>query len=163
MASAGHVRASGLSFRASLGSVIDGALEGEGRTHEIGPGIVAGVAVAKQWTFDRAWFVTGTLGFAASRTTTAEATGARVSLYATDFRAGVTAGRVFGPFSPYLLARGFAGPVFWTLDDTSVGGSDTHFFQLGAGARVTAGEWTVLVDVSALGETSGSIAMSVRL
>ena len=40
-ASAGYISASRWSVRGSIGSVIDGSLEGDGRTHDIGPGIVA--------------------------------------------------------------------------------------------------------------------------
>jgi hypothetical protein len=163
-ASAGYIGASRWSVRGSLGSVLDGALEGEGRTHDIGPGVVVAVTASKQWAFGD-WFVTGSLGAGASRTTTREAGGARQALIGIDvIRLGAMAGRTFGIASPYVMARGFGGPVLWTLDAMDVRGTDTSKFQLGAGLSVTtASGLSLLVDVSALGEQSASLGMSYRL
>jgi hypothetical protein len=146
--------------------VLDGQLEGAGRTHDIGPGILVAVAVAKQLAFGD-WFVNGSLGTAISRTTTAEdMPGAgRPTLIGLDlFRLGVMGGRRFGSVSPYVLARAFAGPVSWTLGGMDVTGSDTSKFQLGAGVSVsTDSGLSFLVDVSALGERSVSLGVSHRL
>jgi len=163
--SVGQVRASRWSFRASLGAILDGSLVGEGRTHNIAPGVVVGLSVAKQWTRGD-WFLTGTYSLSVSRTTTGLTSEAqRETLIATDLvRVGVMAGRTFGPVSPYVLARGFGGPVFWRLDDMDVGGSDIYFFQLGAGATFTTRSgFSLVVDVSALGEQSASLGMAVRI
>jgi hypothetical protein len=163
-ASAGYIGASRWSVRGSIGTVLDGTLEGEGRTHDIGPGIVGAASASKQWAFG-AWFVTGSLGAGVSRTTTLEDGGGRQSLVGIDvIRAGVLAGRTFGVASPYVMARGFGGPVFWTLDAMDVRGTDTSKFQLGAGVSVTtASGLSLLLDVSALGERSASLGMSYRL
>ena len=163
-ATASYVRASRWSLRASVGAVVGGALEGEGRTHDIGPGVVAAASVSKQWLI-RGFFVTGSLGMGVSRTSTTEGGGARQPLFAADlFRAGVMAGRTFGIVSPYVLARGFGGPVFWSLDAMDVRGTDTHYFQLGAGASLTTSSGlSFLLDVSALGERSASLGMSYLL
>ncbi|MFN0248290.1 MAG: hypothetical protein ACKV2T_15465 [Kofleriaceae bacterium] len=162
-ATVGYVRPSRLSIRGSVGAIVDGRLEGGGRIHNIGPGVVMAASVAKQWTRDP-WFATASFGMAFSRTTTTEA-GMRQSLIATDLaRVGVIAGRTLGAFSPYVLARGFAGPVFWRLDDEDVGGSDTHFFQLGLGASVaTRAGLSVVVDLALLGEQSAALAVAMRL
>ncbi len=165
-ASAGYTGASRWSVRGSIGTVLDGTLEGEGRTHDIGPGIVGAAGVSKQWASGD-WFVTGSLGAGISRTTTLDgaAGGARQTLVGIDvLRAGVIAGRTFGSASPYLMGRAFGGPVLWTLDDMDVRGSDTSKFQLGAGVSVTtASGLSLLLDVSALGERSASLGMSYRL
>lgn len=161
----GQVRASRWSFRASLGALLDGSLVGDGRTHNLGPGLVVGLSVAKQWTRGD-WFLTGTYSASVSRTTTGLAAEAqRETLIATDLiRVGVMAGRTFGPVSPYVLARGFGGPVFWRLDGMDVTGSDIYFFQLGAGASFTTSSgFSLVVDVSALGEQSASLGMAVRI
>jgi hypothetical protein len=73
--------------------VLDGQLEGGGRTHDIGPGIVGALAVAKRIDLGD-WFVDGSLGAAISRTTTKEEMpGARrLTLVGLDlFRLGVMA------------------------------------------------------------------------
>jgi hypothetical protein len=163
-ASGGYIGASRWSVRGSIGTVIDGRLEGDGRTHDIGPGIVGAASASKQWAFG-AWFVTGSVGAGVSRTTTREEGGERRSLIGIDLiRAGVMAGRTFGVVSPYAMARGFGGPVLWTLDQMDVRGTDTSKFQLGAGVSVmTAWGLSFLLDVSALGERSASLGMSYRL
>ncbi|MBA3500260.1 MAG: hypothetical protein H0T65_07805, partial [Deltaproteobacteria bacterium] len=100
-------------------------------------------------------------------TTTVEATAGsgRHSLVGFDIlRIGVMAGRTFGSVSPYVLARGFGGPVAWTLDGMSVTGTDTSKFQLGAGANVALpGDLAMQLDISALGERSISLGASYRL
>lgn len=163
---AGHARPSQLSVRLSVGAVLGGTLEGEGRTYDIDPGFFVSGSIAKQFTFGP-WFVAGAFSMALSRTTTLEnAPGAtEQSLGALDlFRLGLTAGRTFGIVSPYILARGFAGPVSWSLDAMDVTGSDTHFFQLGAGTSIAfASGLTIVVDISALGEQSASLGASWRL
>jgi hypothetical protein len=165
-ATAGYATASQWSFRGSLGAVLDGHLEGGGRTHDIGPGIVVAVGVAKQLDLGT-WFVNGSLGAAISRTTTDEqiAGEGRRTLVGLDlFRLGVMGGRRFGSVSPYVAARAFAGPVSWTLDGMDVTGGDTSKFQLGAGASVTtASGVSLLLDISALGERSATLGVSYRL
>jgi hypothetical protein len=164
-ASLGYVFASRWSVRGSLGAVLGGALEEGGRTHDIGPGLVAAAGVSKQWSSGD-WFVTGSLGAGVSRTTTREdaAGAARQTLVGIDvLRLGVIAGRTFGALSPYVMARGFGGPVLWTLDAMDVQGTDTSKFQLGAGVSVsTASGLSVLLDISALGERSASLGVSYR-
>ncbi len=152
-------------MRAALGVVLGGSLEGEGRTFEIGAGIVGSIGVARQWAAPP-WFFTGSVSIGVSRATTREevAGASRESLIAGDARIGVTAGRTFGAFSPYLLARAFGGPVLWSWDGDDTIGTDTHHFQLGAGASVSIGtRATILVDLAALGERAASLGVAVNL
>ncbi len=165
---AGYAWPSRISVRAALGVLVGGSLEGEGKTFDLGAGIVGSVGVARQWA-SPPWFLTGSASLGISRTTTREqlATGmhgARDSLTAGDARGGITAGRTFGVVSPYLLARVFGGPVFWSWDGADTTGTDTHHFQLGAGASVSIGaRVTLLVDLAALGERAASVGMAVNL
>lgn len=144
--------------------MLDGALDGDGRTHDIGPGIVLAAAVAKQWERG-AWFVTGSLGAAAARVTTREAGGDRTALVAVDvLRVGVQAGRAFGPARPYVLARAFGGPVWWRLDGADRTGTDIHHYQLGVGGSVTTRAGLSLsIDLAALGERSATLGASLAL
>jgi hypothetical protein len=155
--------------RASLGAVLDGTLEGDGRSYDIAPGLVGSIGVAKQWRRN-AWFAIGSFGVAASRTTTTESAPAAQpeSLIALDVaRLGATFGRTLdigvGVIAPYVLARGFGGPVLWTLDATDVTGTDVYHFQVGAGASATLGAVSMMLDIAALGERSASISVSYRL
>ncbi len=150
--------------------MLDGALEADGRTHEIAPGLLAGVGLARQWQRGN-WFATGTLGFSASRVTTGESGSRdpqlrpqRTGLVATDLRAGAMAGRTFGPISPYVLARVFGGPVLWTLDDEDVTGTDIYKFQLGAGLSLaTRVGIAVTLDLSLVGERAASLGVTLPL
>lgn len=163
---AGYSSAAGTSVRATLGALLDGRLE-RGEVHDIGPGFVGGLAVARQWTFgDRAWFVTGSASISIAATSTREAGAASDSRFvALDARGGAIAGRTFARiWSPYVLARGFGGPVWWTVDGMDTTGTDTRHFQLGAGLSVaTSIGLTLVLDVSALGEQAASMGASWRL
>jgi hypothetical protein len=151
------------SVRGAIGIVLDGDLEAGDRTHDIGPGVVASLGVARRFPLG-AFFIDVSASASISRTTTREGGGPAEALVAIDIlRAGVTAGRTFGIVSPYVLARAFGGPVWWTLDDTDVTGTDTSHFQLGAGVSITSGAWSVVVDLAALGEQSASLGVVRRL
>lgn len=149
---------SGWTVAGSLGLVVDGSIDRGDERHDLGPGPLAAVSLSRQWT-RRTWFVNGTASASGSRVGSAAPS---APLTALDVRVGATAGRTFGPVSPYLLARGFGGPVFWTLAGDGATGTDVHHFQLGAGASLAAGPATFIVDVSALGEQAVSLAVSVR-
>jgi len=163
-ATVGYVRASRWSVRGAIGTIVDGRLEGDGRTHDIGPGVLVSLGASRRWDFG-AWFVNGSASASVARTTTREDGGDQQSLVAIDIlRLGVQAGRAFGLVSPYVLGRAFAGPVSWRLDGMKVTGSDTHFFQLGAGVSfATRSGWSLVVDVSALGEQSASLGVARTL
>ncbi len=164
----GYAWPSQISVRAAIGVLAGGSLQGEGRTFDLGAGLIASIGVARQWSRPP-WFLSGSAGLGASRASTREMLtggmqGARVSLTAIDARGGVAAGRTFGPFSPYVLARVFGGPVFWSWDGSGTTGTDTRHFQLGAGASLAIGSRaTILVDISALGERAASLGVAVNL
>lgn len=157
-----HVRASGWSFRGSLGALLGGSLDEGDRRHELGVGVIGALGASRPWT-SGPWFVIGSITASASRVSTREPGGERVGLVAVDARLGAVAGRRFGAASPYVLARAFGGPVLWTVDATDVTGTDTHHYQLGAGVSVTAGAVTVVVDLAGLGERAASLGVSLRL
>ncbi|MEZ4404651.1 MAG: hypothetical protein R3B06_31815 [Kofleriaceae bacterium] len=164
-ATAGQARPSGLTVSATLGVVLGGSISDGARRDDLGVGVLAGLGAARPWRLDR-WFVTGTVGLSASRTTTTERVpgAASTGLVATDLRVGAMAGRQLGPVSPYLLARVFGGPVLWRRDGRAVQGSDVTHVQLGAGATVVIPRGlAVTVDVSAVGERSASLAVALRL
>ncbi|HWO22209.1 MAG TPA: hypothetical protein VNO30_25795 [Kofleriaceae bacterium] len=163
--SIGYIGGSGWSMRASLGVVLDGKLVGQEDTHDIELGIMGGASIARQWQFGD-WFVTGSFGVAASRSETVASTdGATVLLTGVDWlRAGVVVGRTLGFASPYVMARGFGGPVLWRLNDKYVKGSVVDKFELGGGVNVTTESGaSFLVNISVLGERTVSFGMSYRL
>lgn len=166
---AGYSAPSGWSFRGSLGALVDGSLEDSAMpgTHDMAPGVVGAVGVARQWALgDGQWFITGSAGLSVAAASTHEAGAAdNPRFVAGDARVGAIAGRTLAKIvSPYVLARAFGGPVFWTVDAMDATGTDTRHFQLGAGVSVaTSFGLTIVVDVSALGEQAASLGASWRL
>lgn len=165
---AGYATASGWSFRGTLGALIDGGLEDDATgAHDLTPGIVGAVGAARQWKLgDGYWFITGSAGLSVASTSTHTAGATNDPRFtAGDVRVGAIAGRSFAKIlSPYVLARGFGGPVFWSVSGMDVTGTDTRHFQLGAGMSVaTSFGLTIVVDISALGEQGASLGASWRL
>ncbi len=165
---AGYAHPTGWSVRASAGALVDGRLASDGMlgTHDIAPGFVSSIGASRQWTFGGTWFVTGSAGVSIAVASTHEAGASEKPRFvAGDARIGAIAGRTLAKiWSPYVLARGFGGPVWWTVDDADATGTDTRHFQLGAGLSVaTSMGLTIVVDVSVVGEQAASLGASWRL
>jgi hypothetical protein len=165
----GYTLRSGWSLRLSAGVITGGSLERDDAPvrFDLRPGGMVGFAGSRQWTpGDGLWFVTGTGSFSmALASTRMEGGGPSERFLAGDLRIGAIAGRTFADrISPYLLARAFGGPVFWTIAGDSVSGGDASHVQLGAGLSVAL-PWklTATVDVSAVGEQAASLGISRRL
>lgn len=157
----GYVFPSGVAVRAALGAVVDGAMATDPEL-DLGPGTVVAFGASQPWRRGP-WFATGSITLAGSYVQTRRRSGGGGAITALDARAGVTAGRSFGPVAPYVLARGFGGPVFWDpgVGDTRTG-TDAHHVQLGAGLAITIDAVAIVVDVSALGEQSASVGIALR-
>ncbi len=170
LAAGGYRFANGYSVRAAAGAILGGTLEHQGRTHDVDPGWALTAALSRNWSFGERFFATASLTAGVSSTTTRErepggAMGEEIDLRALDFRLGGVVGvTVAERFSPYLLARGFGGPVMWQLDGEDVTGSDQYHYQVGAGASVAL-PWSLslLVDASVLGERAVSLGVSAEL
>lgn len=135
---------------ATLGSVIGGRFEFGGLTYALSPGPVVGAALGHRFVEGKGAlpFVLGTVSIAASfiQTRFGEV---RDRFTATDARIGVVVGKTFGPVSPYLLARGFGGPIFWN----ELTGTDRHHYNLGLGVSLGPfGGVDVGAEASLLGE-----------
>lgn len=153
---AGYSAPSGWSYRGSLGVIVDGSVD----ELDMNPGGVVAAGVSRQWLVG-GFFITGSAGVSIAIASTSD--DARFT--AGDFRIGAIAGRTFAKlWSPYVLARGFGGPVWWTVDGTETVGTDTRHFQLGAGLSIaTSFGLTIVADVSVLGEQAASLGASWRL
>jgi len=85
--------------------------------------------------------------------TTPPGGGPSSTLSAFDLRLGVVAGKTIAhAVTPYLLARAFGGPVFWSQAGRSVTGTDANHYQLGAGLSVRVGRVDLVVEGVPLGE-----------
>jgi hypothetical protein len=85
--------------------------------------------------------------------TTPPGGGSTSTLSAFDLRLGVVAGKTIAhAVTPYLLARAFGGPVFWSGGGRSVTGTDANHYQLGAGLSVRVGRVDLVFEGVPLGE-----------
>lgn len=169
VASGGYRWAGGWSARVAAGAVLGGTLEHGGRAHDVGAGWMAAAGLSRSFPLGERWFVSGNVTAGVSSTSTTEqqagSMSEAVSLAAVDVRLGVLAGvTLWQRWSPYVLARGFGGPVLWTLDGEDITGSDQHHYQLGVGSTVAL-PWslTLLVDASVVGERAVSLGLSAEL
>ena len=143
-----------------LGAILDGRLTVDGVAHDVAPGFAA--SATGSWL---ALLETGArpfLLFSLTASVSTAATGAdRVT--ALDLRAGAIVGKTFlDRLTPYLAARVFGGPVYWTLDGASVTGSDQHHFAIGGGASVRLpGGVDLLAEGMALGERSVNVGVGL--
>ncbi len=154
-----------LSARVSVGLILGGEVEpedaGEDGELDLEVGLSLTGAVAYRVTRGK-WFATGTASLGAGRTglDTGNAEGSYTS---TDLRVGVLAGAtLWNRVSPYVLARGFGGPVFLSAGALEQTGSDKSHYQLGGGITAALpNHFALQVDASFLGETSvsGGVAM----
>lgn len=88
--------------------------------------------------------------------TTPAAGGSSAAFSAFDVRIGAVVGKTIAHIvSPYLLARAFGGPVFWSNAGASVLGTDAYHYQLGGGVAVRVGR----VDFVAEGVPLGELAL----
>jgi hypothetical protein len=162
-ASLGSFASPRLGWSASVGGILAGRIDGR----DVQGGATAGGSLSWLPIFESARrpFVALTASASAAF---ASATGddeERHSWWALDLRGSVTVGKtVAGRWVPYVSARTFAGPVFWTRAGERVTGSDRYHVTLGAGliVRLPSG-----VDVTAeampLGEQSAALGMTLHL
>jgi hypothetical protein len=140
----------------ALGSTVTGALDLDGVTTTVSPGPLAAITASFRPLDegDLAPFVLLTGSAAASVAwTAAPAAGSSSTLSAFDLRLGVVAGKTFAHVvTPYLLARAFGGPVFWSGGGRSLTGTDANHYQLGAGVSVRLGRFDLVLEGVPLGE-----------
>lgn len=170
---AGRQLPGAFSVRLAAGAIVGGTLSHDGRSHDVGAGWLVSASAARKWAFgpSQRFFATASVTAAWSSTHTREVIGGApdssdsIGLTAGDMRVGALMGVTLADrISPYVLARGFGGPVGWQVDGRDITGTDQHHYQLGAGASVRLPfHASALVDASVLGERSLSIGLSLAL
>ena len=135
------------------GGIADGSLDTD-EAHAMGPGWLMFGAYAYRLVDERgAWpFLIGSVSAGVSAARTASATGESARFTAYDLRLGVTAGKTFGPLTPYVAGRLFAGPVLWTQHGQSLTGSDKFHYQPAVGAVLSLRPLDVYAEWAFAGE-----------
>lgn len=149
----------GLTLTAGAGAAIDGRLTVDGVRSDLRAGPLGTLGVAYRIVEGEGWvpFVLagGTLSASSVPTHTRfdDGRSEHARLSAIDMRASITVGEVFAnTLVPYVVARGFGGPIFWTRDEADVLGTDKFHYQLGGGLLVTAGWLDAYLELVPLGE-----------
>jgi hypothetical protein len=106
--------------------------------------------------------LSGVLSASSARTTNAS-TSESARYTSIDVKAiGIVGYTFFGRLSPYVGASLFGGPIFWTINGSSVVGTDRSHFQVLAGASVAIPfGLDLFVEGSPLGERSVSAGLGL--
>jgi len=121
---------------AGAGAVVSGSLDAGGVSYRMDPGWLARLGVtwlpldgSGPWPF---LALSGSL--AASGVNTTGPGGVQAPLTSLDAGLSVSAGKsIAGIVAPYVGAKVFGGPVFWTLDGASTTGTDVAHWQVAFG------------------------------
>lgn len=155
-----------------LGAILGGRIDSDTRSGSaagagegsIDPGFLAtlsGTWLARYET-ERGPFVMASLSLGFSTTTATSDDGAPHRLTSGDARVGVMVGKTYGRLTPYLVARGFGGPVLWTLGGESVSGGDVHHYTIGLGSSLRLpARLDGFLELMPLGERSASAGLSL--
>lgn len=155
------------------GSVVAGGeLRVAGRTHELRPGGSFSLGLGREWLGDTAGhgFLTTSLAlsgtFATTSATTFATTGglAGRDLYiATDFSFAMAVGKTFwNVWSPYLGARVFGGPIWWTAMSKTIPGQDPDHHAISVGSVLTLpGNFELAVDWAPVGARTVTAQVAV--
>jgi hypothetical protein len=130
------------------------------------PGPVGGIAASLRALDEGtiAPFVLLGASAAGSVAWTAPPGASRTALSAFDVRLGTAVGKTIAHVvTPYVLARAFGGPVFWSVAGASVTGTDVYHYQLGAGLVVRAGRVDVVAEGVPLGERAVVVSAGLAL
>jgi hypothetical protein len=126
-----------LALELGAGASFGGALTTPAGKYEFLPGPIVSLGLASRFLDAPLYFALVTVVASFSANHTERPGEPRESYTAFDLRLGGEFGlNVVKVLHPYVLARAFGGPVFWTYEGKSVTGTDIHHYQLGAGLAV---------------------------
>ncbi len=148
----------------ALGATVGGNLTMPDGRYEFSPG--PSTLLGASWrAVDRDVFVilTSVLSFSANKTKSPSNSTAGYEAF--DLRLGAEIGTtVFKVFKPYIPVRVFGGPTYWHYLGASVTGTDTHHYQLGAGAVLqVVNRLNVYAEGIPLGERAVSFGLALTL
>ena len=162
MAQAAYQASPRLVVALGLGAVVDGTIADGDITP--GPAGSASLSWLALLETERRPFALVGISLAVSRASAISDDGEDHSLTAGDARVGAAIGKTFGAFTPYAAARGFGGPVRWTLGGEEATGSDAHHYTVGAGLTVRPGRrFDLAIEAMPLGEQSATASATLAL
>jgi len=165
LASLAYLPTPRLVLQAGAGVAFGGSLTLPDGKHEFSAGPTGLLGADFRAYDDGRYFVllTSALSFASARTHLGDE--ASVGYQAFDLRIGSQLGvQLAEIFRPYVVVRAFGGPVYWRYLGESVTGTDTHHYQVGAGAALRVAKTVNLfVEGIPLGERALSFGVGLAL
>jgi hypothetical protein len=165
LATLAYMPTSRLILQAGAGATLGGSLTLPDGKYEFSPGPTASLGADWRVFDNRRTFVllTSALSFSAARTHLGDQ--GSVGYEAFDLRLGGQLGlNIADIFQPYALVRAFGGPVYWHYLGNAVTGTDTHHYQVGAGAGLRVSKLlNLFVEGVPLGERALSIGAGVNI
>ncbi|MEO6601281.1 MAG: hypothetical protein ABIQ16_15495 [Polyangiaceae bacterium] len=165
LASLAYLPTPRLVLQAGVGVAFGGSLMLPDGKYEFSPGPTGLLGADFRAYDDGRYFVllTSALSVAAARTHLGG--DASVGYQAFDLRLGSEVGvQLADIFRPYVVARVFGGPVYWRYQGEAVTGTDTHHYQVGAGAGLSVAKAVNLfVEGIPLGERALSFGVGLAL
>jgi hypothetical protein len=149
----------------AIGTTVEGWIDQQGAISSVGPGPLAAFTASfrpvDEGDVRPFVLVTGSLAGSVSWVETPGGVPSS-TLSAFDLRLGVVAGKtIANVFTPYLVARTFGGPVFWTVGGNTRTGTDASHYQLGAGFSLHVGRVDLVFEGVPLGELGLTAGASV--
>ena len=144
-----------------VGTTVTGNIDLNGVTSTVSPGPLGAITTSFRPLDEGAVapFVLLSASMAASLSWVASST-----LSAFDVRLGVAAGKTIADVvTPYLLARAFGGPVFWSIAGASATGTDAYHYQVGGGVSVRLGRVDLVAEGVPLGERAVVVGAGLAL
>jgi hypothetical protein len=162
LAAASRQLGGGFTVQLGAGAVLGGSFDAPGTPAEVLPGPLAQVQASWLALEGRgaAPFLAFTAGLSGSWTHTRSASG-EAALTALDLSLSASVGKaIAGVVAPYLGAKVFGGPVYWTWAGGAVTGTDAYHYQVGIGlAAALPGGLDLVVEGSPLGERSATASV----
>jgi hypothetical protein len=150
----------------SVGAILGGTVD-HTTSENVGKGFLGSATVTYLPFYETETrpFIVGSFTFGHSRTTAVSDDGMRHDWTAFDGRIGMMVGKTFAErYVPFVSARGFAGPVSWTLGGNKMSGSDVYHYSVGLGASYRIpGKLDFFAEILPVGEKSASLGMSLPL
>lgn len=139
------------------GATVGGSLESGGLRYRLGPGWAGFGSVSVRAVDGEDLMplvlVTGSISFSSARTAVLPLENDSATLTAVDFRAGVVVGKtLYDRLTPFIVLRGFGGPVAWSVRGSSQSGTDVYHYQVGGGLVAQLPPFDLYAEWSFFGE-----------
>jgi hypothetical protein len=153
-----------LTLEAGVGAFLGGHISSPAGRFALAPGVASILGASWRVVDPDGWIPFVLLSLQVSYVNSSaqrEEDASAVGYNAFDLRGGLVVGTTFlRVFTPYVVGRGFGGPVYWRYQGAAIVGTDDHHWQVGAGFSLRLGRrfdvFAEGVPLGELGVTAGA-------